>query len=230
MEAPLVLSLDMSHGAQLVSAVVVGLGFGFVLERAGFGRADNMASIFYGRDFRVMRVMFTAIVTAMVGLYFLDLLGVMPLSNIGLLPTYLWPQLVGGLLLGFGFIIGGYCPGTSVVATFSGKLDGLLFVVGLFVGGLGFTVAYDVFAGFHGSTSLGRILLHEYFGIPSAVMVVLVAGFAVGALYAVTRIEAWVRGLPGKAKEGATESDDTREGESRPAAPAALQPAHEEAR
>jgi uncharacterized protein len=189
MEAPLVLSTDMGHGAQMVAALLVGGGFGFVLERAGFGRADNLASIFYGRDFRVMRVMFTAIVTAMIGLYFLDLVGIMPLGNIGLLPTYMLPQLVGGLLLGFGFIIGGYCPGTSLVATMSGKIDGLFFVLGIFGGATLFTVSYDLFAGFHASGAMGRVLLHEYFGLPSGVMVVAVCIFAAGALFAATRIE-----------------------------------------
>jgi uncharacterized membrane protein YedE/YeeE len=189
MEWPLVLGTQMSHAAEMVVALWVGVGFGFVLERAGFGRADNMASIFYGRDFRVMRVMFTAIVTAMVGVYFLDLAGVMPIANIGLLPTYLLPQLVGGFVLGLGFIIGGYCPGTSIVATMSGKIDALFFVLGIFLGGLLFTTSYDLFAGFHKSTFLGRVLLHEYFGVPSAFVVLGVTLFAVGALYAVTRIE-----------------------------------------
>ncbi len=189
MEWPLVLTTDMSHSAQMVVAVLVGIGFGFTLERAGFGRANNMASIFYGRDFLVMRVMFTAIVTAMIGLYFLDLAGIMPIANIGLLSTYVLPQLVGGLLLGFGFIIGGYCPGTSIVATMSGKIDGFIFIIGIFLGGLLFTISYDAFADFHNSTAMGRVLLHEYFGVPSAVMVLAVTLFAVGALFAVTRIE-----------------------------------------
>jgi hypothetical protein len=176
----------------MVVAIIVGAGFGFVLERAGFGRADVLASIFYGRDFRVMRVMFTAIVTAMVGLYVLDLVGIMPLGAIGLLPTYVLPQLVGGLLLGVGFITGGYCPGTSLVATASGKLDGLLFVGGIFIGSLLFTLSYGWLEGFHTSSHLGRVLIHEYLGISSGVMVFIVTLFAVGALWAVTRIEALV--------------------------------------
>ncbi|MFH1812491.1 MAG: YeeE/YedE thiosulfate transporter family protein [Pseudomonadota bacterium] len=193
MEFPLVIGLHMDHATELVVAVLVGVGFGFSLERGGFGRADNMAAIFYGRDFRVMRVMFTAIVTAMLGLYFLDLAGVMPIGNIGLLPTYLVPQLVGGLLLGAGFVIGGYCPGTSIVASMSGKIDALFFVGGLFAGTLLFTMGYSAIEKFHGSTFLGRVLLHEYLGIPSGVMVLAVALFAVGALYAVARIERVVR-------------------------------------
>ena len=201
MEGPLVLSTNMSHATQMVIALFIGIGFGFSLERGGFGRADNMASIFYGRDFRVMRVMFSAILTAMLGLYFLDLIGFMPIANIGLLPTYLLPQFVGGLLLGAGFIIGGYCPGTSIVATMSGKIDALFFLGGIFLGGLLTIVAYDWIAAFHQTTSMGRVLLHEYFGISSGLMVLLVMLFAIGAFYATSHIEARVlRSL--KQKEG----------------------------
>jgi hypothetical protein len=198
MSGPLSTTLNMSHGAELVIALLVGAGFGFVLERAGFGRADNLAAIFYGRDFRVLRVMFTAIVTGMLGLYFLDLLGILPLSSIGILPTYLLPQLVGGLLLGAGFIVGGYCPGTSLVAAVSGKLDALVFVLGILIGSTGFGVSYDWLAGFHGSTSYGRVLLHEALRVPSAVIVPAIAAFAALAFIIAGRVERWVN----RAKEG----------------------------
>lgn len=193
MQAPLASTLQWTHGMQMEMAVLVGIGFGFVLERAGFGRADNLASIFYGRDFRVIRVMFTAIVTAMIGVYFLDLIGFMPIGDIGLLPTYWLPQLIGGLMLGAGFIIGGYCPGTSLVAVASGKIDAIFFVGGIFIGSSAFTLAYPSLEKFHESTSMGRVLMHEWMGIPSGVMVLLVALFAVGSLTAVTKIEAMVR-------------------------------------
>jgi hypothetical protein len=120
----------------MVASVLVGMGFGFALERAGFGTARNLAAIFYGRDFRVLRVMFTAIVTAMVGVYFLDLAGAVPLSTLGILDTFPAAQAVGGFLVGAGFIVGGYCPGTSLVGAVSGKLDALLFIGGLLVGTL----------------------------------------------------------------------------------------------
>lgn len=192
MQAPLVLTTHMTHSAEMAAALLTGVGFGFALERAGFGTAKNLVSVFYGRDFRVLRVMFTAIVTAMLGLYFLDLAGVMPIGNIGLIPTYFWPQLVGGLLLGFGFIIGGYCPGTSIVALVSGKVDALFFLGGLFAGSMLFTVSYAPLMAFHQSTDWGRLLLHEFFGIPSGPMVALVALFALGAFAATNKIEALV--------------------------------------
>jgi hypothetical protein len=170
-------------------SLAIGFGFGFVLERAGFGRADRLAAVFYGRDFRVLRVMFTAIVTAMVGLYFLDLAGVLPISSIGLLETYLWPQLVGGLLLGFGFIIGGYCPGTSVVAAASGKVDAVLFLGGLVLGATLFTLGFEDLASFASSGARGRLLLHEALGVSSGVVVFAVSVFAVAAFWGVGKIQ-----------------------------------------
>lgn len=194
MEGPLSVVLNFGHATEMTVSLFVGIGFGFVLERAGFGRADNLAAIFYGRDFRVLRVMFTAILTGMLGLYFLDVLGILPLYSIGILGTYLVPQLVGGLLLGAGFIIGGYCPGTSIVAAVSGKIDGLLFVAGIGFGSFLFTLNYNGLQGFHNSTAMGRLLLGEYFGIPSGVMVFLVAVMAVGAFLVAGKVEALVRG------------------------------------
>jgi hypothetical protein len=192
-EGPLTVVLGLGHTAELVLGLVTGIGFGFVLERAGFGRANNLAAIFYGRDFRVLRVMFTAIVTAMLGLYFLDLLGVLPLGSVGILDTYLVPQLVGGLLLGAGFIVGGYCPGTSLVAFATGKLDALVFLLGLLAGTTAFTLSYDgAIVAWHKSTAMGRVLIHEWLGVSSGPVVLGVVAMAVGAFVLVGKIEARV--------------------------------------
>lgn len=181
--------MEWSHSTEMLTAVAVGVGFGFALERAGFGRADNLAAQFYGRNMRVLRVMFSAIVTAAIGLYTLDLLGVLPIASIGVLDTWVAPQLVGGLLLGAGFIVGGYCPGTSLVASVSGKVDALLFMGGIFLGSMAFTISYDAVAKFHGSTAFGRVLLSEYFGVPSGVMIFALTLLAVGTFWGANRIE-----------------------------------------
>jgi uncharacterized protein len=193
MEGPLVQALKLSYSTEMMISVAVGFGFGWVLERAGFGRSDNLASIFYGRDFRVLRVMFSAIVTAMLGLYLLDGAGVMPLASIGILDTYLVAQLVGGLLLGAGFIVGGWCPGTSIVGAVSGKIDAVLFIGGLVIGSTLFMLGFDSFQALQNSGARGRVLLHELFHVSSGTMVLAVALFAVGAFAAVGRIEEAVR-------------------------------------
>jgi hypothetical protein len=133
--------------------------------------------------------MFTAIATAMVGLYFLDLLGVLPLSSIGILDTYTWAALVGGLVFGAGFIVGGWCPGTSIVGLVSGKIDAALFIGGLVLGSLLFTLGFGDLKGLQDAGARGRVLLHEAFHLSSGWMVLLVALFAVGAFAAVGRIE-----------------------------------------
>lgn len=213
MDAPLSVVFKFSHPTEMLVAVLVGMGFGFVLERAGFGRSDNLVSVFYARDFRVLRVMFTAIVTAMTGLYFLDLAGWLPISSIGLLDTYLLGQLAGGALVGFGFIVGGYCPGTSLVAAASGKIDGLLFMGGILVGSAAFTLGNDTFAPLANAGAKGRVLLHEYFHVSSGVMVFAVALFAVGAFWAVSKIEAAVNARAARpARPAAQAALDARPG------------------
>ena len=91
----------------LVFAFIIGIGFGFFLERAGFGTAKKLAAQFYFKDLTVFKVMFTAIVTAMLGVYFLSVFGLMDITMVNVIDTYIVPQIVGGLLLGVGFVIGG---------------------------------------------------------------------------------------------------------------------------
>src|SRR5512146_1007862 len=114
--------------------VGLGIGFGFVLEQAGFGNCNKLAAQFYLKDQSVLKVMFTAIITAMVLLFWSSALGILDFDQVALNETHLWPGIIGGLLLGVGFIIGGYCPGTSVVSAATLKLDGLVFLLGCMAG------------------------------------------------------------------------------------------------
>jgi uncharacterized membrane protein YedE/YeeE len=61
-------------------------------------------------------------------------LGLLDYNLVWVNPTYLWPGIIGGLIMGAGFIIGGFCPGTSLVAAATGKLDGIFFTLGAFFG------------------------------------------------------------------------------------------------
>ncbi len=167
----------------LVVAFLIGIGFGFALERAGFGSAKKLVSQFYLNDLAVFKVMFTAIVTAMLGVTYLSWAGFLDLSLVYLVPTYWVAQVVGGLVLGVGFVVGGYCPGTSLVSTATGKLDGLLFVLGFAAGTLGFAVAFPLVKSLYTAGSLGTRTLSQVLGIPYgvivfAVVIVAVLGFA----------------------------------------------------
>jgi uncharacterized membrane protein YedE/YeeE/rhodanese-related sulfurtransferase len=184
MTFPLLPSFDVG----LAFAVVSGFGFGFVLERAGFGRAQKLVGQFYGYDMSVFKVMFTAVVTAMVALVAASALGLAEFRAIAdhaASETLLVPFAIGGFVVGMGFVMSGYCPGTSWVAMASGKLDGLFTVVGSIVGGLVWSELEwrPGFSAFHGMTNLGNLYLWQLLGLPDgagpailAVAVVAMAG------------------------------------------------------
>ena len=106
---PLSSTIEFSTGASLALAVLLGLGFGFSLERAGFGSARKLTAVFYLWDMAVVKVMFTAIVTAMAGLFVLSSAGLMDLSELYLEPTNYAAQILGGLVFGVGFLVGLTC-------------------------------------------------------------------------------------------------------------------------
>jgi uncharacterized protein len=164
----------------LVFAFLIGIGFGFFLERAGFGSARKLVSQFYLDDMAVFKVMFTAIVTAMLGVTYLSWIGFLDLSLVYLVPTYLAPQALGGFVLGVGFVIGGYCPGTALVATATGRFDGLLYGAGLYAGTVVFAELYPLVKPFHGSTSMGQVTIPQYFGLPYGLVVFAVVLMALG--------------------------------------------------
>lgn len=167
----------------LVIACLIGVGFGFFLERAGFGSAKKLVAQFYLRDLAVFKVMFSAIVTAMLGVTYLAWAGYLDLSLVYLVPTFWIAQLIGGLLLGVGFVVGGYCPGTSIASAATGRIDGMVFVLGFAAGTLGFAIASPLLQGVLGAGALGPTTLPHALGLPYglvvfAVVVVAVAGFA----------------------------------------------------
>ena len=134
MTFPLSASIEFSLAAELAIALLLGLGFGFALERAGFGSARKLTAVFYLYDMAVVKVMFSGVVTTLAGLFVLSALGALDLSALYLEPTNLIAQAVGGLLFGAGFLIGGYCPGTSMAAMATGRKDGLVFALGMLAG------------------------------------------------------------------------------------------------
>lgn len=180
----------------LVIAFIIGIGFGFFLEKAGFGNARKLAAQFYFRDLAVLKVMFTAIVTAMVGVYVLSRVGFLDLSLVYLTPTFLVPQIVGGLLLGAGFVIGGYCPGTSVVSASIGRIDGMVYILGMLVGMFVYGEIYPLIEPFTTITPMGQTTLAAYFHLPYGILVLAVVLMALGAFAAAE----WAEGRFGGTK------------------------------
>jgi hypothetical protein len=178
----------------LIIAFVLGIGFGFFLERAGFGSARKLAAQFYLNDMSVFKVMFTAIVTAMLGVTYLGWIGWLDLGHVYLVPTYLGPQIVGGLVLGVGFVIGGYCPGTSVASLATGRIDALMYALGIFAGTMVYAEIYPAIKAFVNSDAMGQVTLPEVLHLPWGVVVFAVVLIAVGGFACATWVERRVGG------------------------------------
>jgi len=172
-----------------VLAIVLGLFFGIVLERNGFGRSTILAAQFYGRDNRVLKVMFSAIVTALVGLAFFRTIGLLDWSAMVVPKTFLYPMIFGGLLFGVGFVVSGYCPGTSVVAMASRKIDGALTFLGIVLGSVLFGILYPLYESFYLSGDLGVYRLPDLLHVPEPVVILAVVAMAIGAFLGAETLE-----------------------------------------
>ena len=166
--------------SSVIIAGIVGIGFGFALERAGLGNAPKLAGQFTLTDFTVFKVMFTAIVTAMLGVFWLGWIGVLDVSRIYVPETWILPQLVGGAVFGVGFAMAGLCPGTSCVAAATGRIDGLAVVFGMFAGVLGTGLFFGRLASFYSSTPKGTYTLPAAFGTSYGIVVFAIVAIALG--------------------------------------------------
>lgn len=158
----------------LAIAVMIGVAFGFALERAGLGDARKLAGQFYRTDLTVFKVMFSAIVTAMLGMFWLSWSGGVDLARIYVPETFLLPQLLGGLLFGAGFVLAGLCPGTSCVAAATGRGDGLFVMLGMFGGVLVTGLAFEPLRSFYESTARGALTLPSLLQVPRGIVVCVV--------------------------------------------------------
>ncbi len=153
----------------------VGFAFGFTLEMAGFGDSRKLAAQFYFRELTVLKVMFTAIAVAMVLLFGAVGLGVIDFSHVWVNPTYLGSGIAGGLIMGVGFIVGGFCPTTSLASASTGRIDGMLFMAGGFVGAFLFGETESLFDNWYNTAGyFGRLTLDEVFGVPAPAIVLAV--------------------------------------------------------
>jgi hypothetical protein len=167
------------------------MAFGAILEMAGFGDSRKLAAQFYFKDLTVLKVMFTGIVVACVLVFFSSSLGWLNYDRIWVNPTYLYSEIVGGLIMGVGFIIGGFCPGTSVVAASTLKLDGISFVLGGLFGVWAFGESVGSFEQFFHAGYLGRLTLFDWLGLSPGLVVLLVALMALVMFYFAEIAEAY---------------------------------------
>jgi uncharacterized membrane protein YedE/YeeE len=191
-------------GAALATAAGCGVAFGAALERAGLGSARKLVGQFHGADATVFKVMFTAIVVAMLGLFWLGWLGMLDLSRVYVPETWLVPQGAGGLVFGTGLALAGLCPGTSCVAAASGRGDGLAVLLGMFAGVLATGALFAPLRGLYEATPRGAMTLPAWLGLPYGAVVLAVVALALAGFAVVERIAArGAAGATGGAAAGA---------------------------
>lgn len=186
---PLVLSDYLGHWESYIVYVLIGFAFGAVLEMSGFANSLKLAHQFYFKEQTVLKVMFTGIVVAMLLVFLATGLGLLDYNLIWVNPTYLWPGILGGLIMGVGFILGGFCPGTSLVAAATLKLDGIFFVMGVFFGIFLFGESVGFYEDFWYSSYMGRYTLMELFDTSTGIVVLGVVIMALMAFFAAEQAE-----------------------------------------
>lgn len=169
---------------------LIGFAFGFTLEMSGFGNSKKLAAQFYFTDLTVLKVMFTAIIVAMTLTFGAVGLGILDFSQVWVNTTYISSGVIGGLIMGVGFIVGGFCPTTSLASASTGKIDGMFFVGGGFVGAFLFAETEKFFTQWYNNSGFfGRVTLMDVFKVPAGVVVVGVVLMALFMFWGAEQLE-----------------------------------------
>lgn len=166
-----------------VIALLIGLAFGYILEASGFSSSRKLVGVFYGYDFAVLKVFFTATLVSMIGLYYMDYLSWVDITKLYVHPTFMQSAVIGGIVMGIGFLAGGFCPGTSLTGVAIGKIDAIVFTLGLLIGIFIFSELYYVLKPLLDKGDFGNITLDKSIGIPADVIILSIAILAVAAFY-----------------------------------------------
>ncbi len=170
----------ISENTNFLLAFFIGIAFGWVLESSGFSSSRKLAGIFYGYDTVVLKVFFTGAITCMIGLLFMSLFGWIDLDLVYVNPTYLTSAIVGGVVMGAGFIMGGFCPGTSFTGAAIGKIDGMVFILGLFIGIYAFAFTYTLWEKMYMAKYLGEPKISQSLGMKDGLFGLLLILVALG--------------------------------------------------
>jgi rhodanese-related sulfurtransferase len=169
---------------------LIGFAFGFTLEISGFGDSRKLAAQFYFTELTVLKVMFTAIAVAMTLTFGAVGLGILDFGQVWVNPTYLSSGVLGGLIMGVGFIVGGFCPTTSLASASTGKIDGMFFMLGGFVGTFLFAETEQFFTNWYNNSGYyGRLTLDQVLGIPAGWIVPLVVLMALFMFWGAEQLE-----------------------------------------
>jgi len=174
--APLIINTPW---IEMLVAFAIGIGFGFALEQAGFSSSRKLAGMFYGYDTTVLKVFFTAAIVALIGSQFLSYFGLLNLNLVFVNEYYVTASIVGGVIMGAGFIMGGFCPGTGVSALSIGKIDALFYVLGGLTGAFLFAETYPLIQPIADANYRGPVRINEALGLSAGVFTLMVVAAAV---------------------------------------------------
>ena len=178
-----------------IVALIIGVFFGVILEQAGFSTSKKLVGLFYGYDFTVLRVFFTAGIVAMIGVIAFEHFGLLDINLTYINPTFLWSALIGGLIMGLGFVVGGFCPGTSICAAAIGKIDAMIFIAGSFIGVLIFAEGYPIWEGLYKANNWGNVRVFDSLGMQQTVFAFILTAFSLFAFWMASIIENKVNGI-----------------------------------
>jgi len=193
MIGPIISSGLVSQAWDNIFAVMLGMGFGFALESSGFSSSRKIIGTFFGYDFVVVKVFFTAAIVASMGLLYLNYLGLLDFSLLYIQPTFLTSAIVGGIIMGIGFSMGGFCPGTSLCAAAVGRIDGLVFFGGMFIGVFIFSESFPLMENMYYSGSQGAKMINTALGISPELFTFLLVLAAVGMFFGATWVQKKVK-------------------------------------
>lgn len=193
MIGPLIQSGFIPQAWDNVLAVLLGMAFGFVLESSGFSSSRKIIGTFFGYDFVVVKVFFTAAITASLGLLYLNYLGLVNFSQLYIQPTFLTSAIVGGIIMGFGFSMGGFCPGTSVCSIATGRIDAMVFFGGMFIGVFLFSESFPLWEKMYYSGSQGAKMINDAFGISPELFTFILVIVAIGMFFGASWVQKKVK-------------------------------------
>jgi uncharacterized membrane protein YedE/YeeE len=174
---------EPSPGGPLALGLVFGIIFGFFLQKGGVAKYHILIGVLLLEDFTVIKVMLSAIIVGMVGIFTMHRLGMVELH---LKPTRYAANILGGLLFGVGFALIGYCPGTGAAALGQGNYDALGGVLGLMAGSYLYAEASAALSrSVEKWGDRGKLTLPEMIGAPRTAFVLVFAPLLALALAAV---------------------------------------------
>ena len=186
---PYLVVSDAPEWMNLLTGFLVGIGFGISLEQAGFSSSRKLAGMFYGYDTTVIKVFFTAAIVALIGSQLLNYFGLIDMSLVYINPYFVGAAIVGGVIMGAGFIMGGFCPGTGLCALAIGKIDAFIFLLGGLAGAILFAELFPYLETLYYGSAKGPVLINEWLGVTPGQFALLLVTAAVSMFWLAEKAE-----------------------------------------